>query len=205
VSIDVIEQVALVSGRIVHRGTGRAIDGSVTIEAAEGPVILKLLEDGTFALSADPHAFLPQIAANIVPLTLTIRAQSPEFATGVVTEEVPVTAVPPFPAQQLTWKFPLDPAAAAANLALAIRGSVIDTGDPPVVIAGAGVEVLHTGAAIAPAVTGVDGRFSFDGVVIEMPARIRVTAAGFTVQTRELWIDFSRGMHEEHFRLVMEP
>jgi hypothetical protein len=204
-SNDVIEQIALVSGRIVHRGTGRPIDGSVRIDAAEGPVIFKLLEDGTFALSANPHSFQKQIAGGSVKLSLTIRARSAEFTTGFVTESVAVTVpVAAFPKDQGVWKLPLV-AGAAANLARTIRGIVTEAKNPETPVANATIEILHTGGAIAPASTGADGRFSFGEVVVEAPADIRATTFGFKTQTRQLWIDFTLGMHEEHFRMVSEP
>lgn len=201
-SRDVIEQVALVSGRILHRGTGLPIDGSVKIDAAEGSVRLKVLPDGTFALSADPHAFLAQIEANSIPLTLTLRAQSRAFTQGVVTETIALTAVPPFPDKQAGWKIPSGAAAIAANLARTIRGRVIAAKDPSPAIAGASVEIVHAGDPIAPAATDADGRFSFEGVVVEAPAEIHVSIVGFATQTRKLWIDFTLGSHEEYFRLM---
>jgi len=199
---DVVEQVALVSGWILHRGTGLPIAGSVKIDAAEGPVRLKVMPDGKFALSADPRAFRDQIQASSVPLTLTLRAQSPSFTRGVVTETIALTAVPPFPDEQAVWKIPSGAGAIAANLERTIRGRVIEAADPQPAVAGADVEILHAGAPITPVNTDADGRFSFDGVVVEAPAEIRVTAATFKTQTRQLWIDFTRGMHEEHFRLM---
>ena len=205
-SNDVIEQVAMVSGRIVHRGTGRPIEGSVRVEAAEGPVIFKLLEDGTFALSADPHSFQKQIDVDgSVSLSLTIRARSAEFTTGSVTEAVAVTApVAAFPAKQDVWKLPMT--GAAANLARTIRGSVIEAKDPGKPVENATIEIVHAGTtAIATANTGADGRFSFDNVIVEAPAEIRATKLHFKTQTRQLWIDFTLGMHEEHFRMVEEP
>lgn len=202
---DVVEQVALVSGRFVHRGTGRPLRGSVSIEAREGRVITKLLDDGTFALSADPHSFAPQIAAGAVTLSLTIRTTSPEFTTGLATEAATVTAVAPFPTALGLWKLPLGASTTAANLSRTIRGSVIAAKDPKLPVAGANVEILHAGGAIAPATTGADGRFSFDDVVVEGPAEIRVSKSTFVTQIRQLSIDFTHGMHEEHFRLVTEP
>jgi hypothetical protein len=205
VTHDVIEQVALVSGRILHRGTGLPIEGAVSIDAAEGPVRLKVLTDGRFALSADPHAFLAQLAANSIPLTLTLRAQSRTFTQGVVTETIALTAVPPFPDEQADWKIPSGANAIAANLKRTIRGRVIEAEDPAPAIAGAGVGILHAGKTIAPVATDADGRFSFDDVVVEGPAEIRVEKADFVIQKRQLWIDFTLGSHEEHFRLMPEP
>jgi Carboxypeptidase regulatory-like domain len=202
---DMIEQVALVSGRFVHRGTGRPLRGSVAIEAREGRIVTKLLDDGTFALSADPHSFVPQIAAGAVTLSLTIRATSSEFTTGATTETAAVTAVAPFPTDLGQWKLPLGASAIAANLSRTIRGSVIAAKDPKPPVSGAKVEILHAGGAIAPATTGADGRFSFDDVVVEGPAEIRVSKSTFVTQIRQLLIDFTHGMHEEHFRLVTEP
>ena len=201
---DVIEQIALVSGRIVHRGTGRPIQGSLTIAAAEGPVRLKVLDDGTFALSADPHVFLAQLEANSIPLTLTLRAQSRDFTHGVVTETIALTAVPPFPDEQADWKIPGEAGAIAANLTRTIRGRVTEAENPSTPIAAATVEILHAGAAIAPVATDTEGRFSFDGVVVEAPAEIRVSKADFVIQKRQLWIDFTLGSHEEYFRLMPE-
>jgi hypothetical protein len=204
-SNDVIEQVAMVSGRIVHRGTGRPIDGSVRIEAAEGPVIFKLLEDGTFALSADPHSFQKQIDTGSLSLSLTIRARSAEFTTGAVTDTVAVTvAMADFPKDQGVWKLPRTAAGAAANLARTIRGGVIDVKNPEIRVENATIEILHGGGTITTNIDG-EGRFSFDNVVVEAPADIRATATSFKTQTRQLWIDFTLGMHEEHFRMMSEP
>jgi hypothetical protein len=213
-TIDVIEQVVLVSGRIVHRGTGKPIDGIVTIAASQGPVITKLLDNGTFAVSADPNLFAKQIAAGSVPLSLIIHARSPQFTTGAVTEKVDVTAMPPFDVPEAAWKLPIDPTSAAANLARSIRGAVIGADpavppapnvDAPPPVAGAKVTIAHAGAAIAPTTTDSDGRFAFEGVVVEAPATITVTKhPPFTPLTRQLLIDFTRGVHEEHLRLVSE-
>lgn len=91
---DVIKQAALITGRIVHQGTGKPLVGRIRITAREVPLVDKVLEDGTFALSGDLELLFPKLATQDYQVNLTIRADSPQFRKGFVEHELPVVTIP---------------------------------------------------------------------------------------------------------------
>ena len=196
-SPDLIEQVALVSGRIIHAGTGQAVLGSLRITAREGPVIDKLLGDGTFVLSGRPELLFPNIGAQDYVLNLNIRVTSAQFRQGVVTQQlsVPIPQGSPFdrPLSAGSVSLPADP--------VNIRGRVVGAKNPQIPIHNAVVEVLHCGLAVPPATTDAEGGYRFDEIAISAPAHMRCSATGFKPEKRILLIDFGKLMNEEHFRL----
>lgn len=200
-AIDAIEQVALVTGRLLHRGSGRPIDGSVRFDAVEGRVYGRVLEDGTFVVTGHP----PLLMRGPAPwkLRLRIRVQSSELTTRVVTEELTVNNVTPGAMVNVgTLSFPMTASAVKANIARTIRGVVVEDKDPHPVVAGAQIEISDSVPSSVNTVTDAHGRFSFDDLIVAGPATIKCTAPPFKTQTRQLLIDFHFAMHEVHFRLV---
>ncbi len=79
---DVIEQVAIATGRIIHAGTGEAVLGQVHIMAKEGWVVDKMLADGTFVVSGHLDRLFPKLDSQNYTLTLKIRIDSSQFHQG---------------------------------------------------------------------------------------------------------------------------
>lgn len=204
--LDVIEQVALVSGRVLHRGTGDPIHGRVTFEAREGAVVTKVLDNGDFAVSADPQVLLPLLANQALQLHLEIVADSVYFRTGRVRHPLVVNIAQGFPFNapipQGTIVLPVDPVAIQDNIAITLSGRVAQADDPATAIANATVAVLRNGVPVASATTNGQGRYRFSDQVIEAPAQLRCSAALFITQTRQLLVDFSKAAQDESFRLV---
>jgi hypothetical protein len=203
---DVVEQVALVSGIVLNRGTRLPIDGSIAFDAREGPVASRILDDGTFVVSGRPDLLFPGLATAAASLTLTVHVQSDEFRQGQVDHPLPVVVAKAFPfnspLDQGELLLPVNPADIQKNLARTIRGRVTDAADPQPPLAGATIDILQNGLVTNTMPTDAQGRFGFDDLVVAAPAEIRCTAAMFKTQRRKLLIDFHLSMHEEMFRLV---
>jgi hypothetical protein len=193
---DISEQVALITGRIIHESTGEAIIGHIWITAQEGPVVGTLVADG-FAVSGRPELLFPQLSSHNYQLTLIIRAESAQFRAGVVEQQllVPIplgtTFDPPIDVDVIA--LPADP--------VNIRGRVVEAVNPETPISGAMVEVLHGGPAIPPSTTDPEGRYHFDNIIVLEPAELRCSATDFKTQQRLLLPDFRKLLHEEYFRL----
>ncbi len=204
---DVIKQVAFVTGRILHQGTGRPVDGVVKLSARQGRVTSTIREDGTFAVSGDLNFLFPDLATQPYTVDLTIRAESLQFRTGFREQALPIVLpagidldpTPPASPDPMvdvgTVFLPGDP--------VNVRGRVTDAANPSTPIAGAQVEILHPGPAIAPVLTGADGRYQIDNVAIQAPSQIRASEPiNFVTQTRTLLLDFGLTVNEENFRLA---
>lgn len=215
---DIIKQVAFATGRILHAGTGEPIVGSIRITAREGPVVVKLLEDGVFALSGDVERLFPDPTN---PLHLDIRADSAQFRWGFVVHSVTVTIrrgsdfdpepppdPPPSPAPLFdmgTIELPADSSRYLDDIPVNIRGRVVRATDPDIAIANARVRIRRRGMANLATMTDAEGRYLFNNIVVLAPASIRCSRTNFIAQERPLVIDFGRLTHEEYFRLAPMP
>jgi hypothetical protein len=187
---DVIEQVALVSGKVLNRGTALALDGSISFDSLEGKVAGHVLEDGTFVVSGRPDLLFPFLATTPATFHVTMHARSPEFTQTAVdhTLSVNVAAGFPFdaPIDQGTISLPVDPAHITANLARTIRGFVTNAVDPRPPLSGVTIDILESGVPTHITTTVTGGRFSFDDVVVAAPAEIRATLSQFKTQRRRI-------------------
>lgn len=204
---DIITQVAFVSGRIIHQGTGKPVVGQVNLRAKQGPIVTKVLDDGTFAVSGYLRFLFPKLATQPYPIDLTIRADSPEFQAGFIEQALPVVipmgrnldpdppTVPDPPVDVGTILLPGDP--------VNVRGRVFDGANPGTPINGASVKVLHAGPPIPAVLTGADGRYRIDGINITAPAKLSCSEPiHFKPETRVLLLDFGRMVNEENFHLA---
>jgi hypothetical protein len=194
---DIIEQVALVTGHIIHAGTGESIFGRVRITVREGRVVDKMLIDGTFVVSGRPEVLFPRLASQAYQLTLDIRADSPQYRQGFI-EQSRTVAIPA--GTSFDPPIPLGTISLPADL-VNIRGSVVEAQDPTTPIAAATVEV-QSSAGTRTITTGATGRYRLNDIIVTAPAQIRCSASGFTTQTRPLLVDFGRIINEEYFRLA---
>jgi len=203
---DVIEQVALVSGKALNRGTALPLDGSITFSSQEGDVAGRVLEDGTFVVSGRPELLFPFLSTTPATFHVAMHAQSAEFTQKTLDQPltVNIAATYPFdtPLDQGNILLPVTPADIAKNLARTVRGLVTDAADPRPPLAGATIDILQSGVVTNTTTTDGQGRFSFNGLVVAAPAEIRASAALYKQQRRQLLIDFHLSMHEELFRLV---
>ncbi|HEY0078511.1 MAG TPA: carboxypeptidase-like regulatory domain-containing protein [Pyrinomonadaceae bacterium] len=198
-----LAQVAYVTGRLLHEGTGRAVVGDIEITADEGEVFGRVFEDGRFVVSA-----YEKFAA----LHLHIRARSEQYRAGEVTHAV-VATIPPADDFDPETPTPPAPLVDLGDILLPgdevnIRGRVTEAADPDAPILGAEVTITHAGPAgteITPVLTDSDGRFRFDEVRVWSPASISAFANGFQTETRALLPDYGRLVNEEHFRLPPPP
>src|SRR5437868_2980533 len=94
---DVIEQVALVSGKVLNRGTALPLDGSILFDAMEGEVTGRVLEDGTFVVSGRPDLLFPLLASTAATFHVTMHARSPEFRQTAVNHALSVNIAAAFP------------------------------------------------------------------------------------------------------------
>lgn len=195
---DSIEQVALVTGRIIHSGTGEAITGSISITAKEGEVAYTSLTDGTFAVSGRPDVLFPQLSQHAYQLNLEIHADSAQFIQGKVNKSLTVT-IP----KGLSFDLPINVGVVllAADPAT-IRGRVVKAKDPATSLGGALLEVLQSSIVTNSTMTSADGRYRFDAITVLAPAEIRCSLAGYKTQKRTLLIDFGKSVNEEYFRLA---
>ena len=194
--MDIIEQVLLVIGRVLHQGTGDPIVGRVRFSVVEGTVAGKVLEDGRFAVSGRPELLFPNLAGQA--LRLTIRADSPQWRRGsaqqTVTVPVPVGATFDPPIDVGTQFLPADP--------VSLRGRVVEARNPDVAISGATVDVLQAGVVTDTTLTATDGRFRFDDIPVSAPAELRCARSGFVTVTRPLLIDFGLIVNDVNVRLA---
>lgn len=202
---DVITQTAFARGRILHGGTGEPVAGDIDFTAHEGPVVSRVLADGTFVLSGYLGFLFPLLATQAYTLNLTVRVTSPQLSAGAVALPL-VLNVPAGPS------FDPDPPAAPRALIqiptilltadpLTIRGRVVEAEDPTAPIQNATVEVLHAGAAVVPEQTDADGRYRFDGAVLVAPVEVRASHANFLTVTRAMRPEYGLLVNEENFRL----
>ena len=201
-------QVAFATGRIIHQGTGESVSGEIRLTSPEGPIIGKVRDDGTFALSGYLQFLFPDLASQPYQLTLTIRAVSAQYRAGSVELTLPPQTIPaganfdPLPPATVptalidygTVVLPADP--------LIIRGRVVEAEDPSTPIAGATVEILHGGPPVPAVTTGADGRYRFNPLVLTAPTEIRCAEpVRFRTITRNLLLDYGQLVNEENFRL----
>jgi Carboxypeptidase regulatory-like domain len=203
---DVVEQVVLVRGRILHQGTQQPIIGVVEIkpqsEAQQGWVTSKLFPDGTFVVSGRPEVLFPNLANRGYILNLIIQVKSPQFSQDKVDLPLSVPINPGF-----TFDNPID-ANDGKSVDLpaepvTIRGRVVKAKDPDIPIANATIEVISgTPPGTISTATDINGRYSLTEAKVLAPAEIRCSAAGFKPQQRILLLDFSKVINEESFRLT---
>lgn len=218
---DVIEQVALVMGKILHEGTGQPVIGTVQITVQEPPVIDKILSDGTFVLSGRPELLFPELALKAYQLQLNIRATSLQFRQGFAEKTLTVTIPKGWNFEQLVSK--VLPTSSSTILVLLpsepvfIRGYVFDVDNPGVGIPNATVKIeqgVNTFTTLTSADVEHKGKYSFQDpgdpikpqaftIIATSPATISCSATGFKPSlNRLLAIDFERSLHEEYFHLV---
>jgi hypothetical protein len=221
VAPDVIEQVALVTGRILHEGTGKPMIGTVQITVQESFVIDKSLSDGTFVLSGQPKLLFPELALKDYQLLLKIKATSPQFRQEFVEKslsvtipkgwnfEQPISKALPIATSTILVLFPAEP--------VFIRGYVFDIDNPGMGIPNATVKIQQ-GVNTFTALTSTDverkGNYSFQDpgdptkpqaftITATNPATISCSATGFKPSpNRPLAVDFERSLHEEYFYLL---
>jgi hypothetical protein len=205
---DAIEQVALVTGKILQEGTGKPVRGNVRIAMQEGEIFDKVLEDGTFVISGEPKLLFPELSSKPYTLNLKVRADSPQFLKGFAEKTLPPQTVP----QSYTFDRPillttivLLPADLVNLGGYVFNANATDT-DPNKRIGNAKVEVLHEGMTIPPVFTSNNpsdrGRYRFKNIQVKAPAKIQCSATNFKTETRDLFIDFTKSLNEEYFRLV---
>jgi len=200
---DIIEQVVMVLGRLIHQGTGKPAIGSVRITAREGPVADRQLADGTFVVSGHPGLLFPNLASQDYELNLSIRVDSPQFRAGFV-EQTRVVQIP----RASTFEPPisLPNEIALPSDPVNIRGQVVEAANPDTPVSAATIEVLHGGPVISPVTTDPAGRYHFDEITVTAPAQIRCAKPiNFKTETRALRLDFGKLVNEEYFRLALLP
>lgn len=220
---DEIEQIALVTGKILHEGTGKPVIGTVKISVQEPSIIDKVLSDGTFVLSGRSELLFPDLSLQDYQLHLTIRVTSPQFRLGFVERSLTVTiprgwdferpvakAFPDSLVNIVVW-LPAEP--------VFIRGYVFDGDNPGKGIENATVTIQQGGntfTALTSAGGDRKGRYSFQDLgdppkpqaftitaTSPSPATISCTKTDFkSILNRPLVIDFERSLHEEYFYLL---
>ena len=211
--IELIKQVALVTGRILHQGTGEPVLGRVNITVREGEVVNKLLKDGTFVLSGQPELLFPHLSSQSYKINLDIWVESPQFQKGFAEANIavtipsgwsfnrPVSKQEPASTSTIVILLPADP--------VNIGGYVLNAANPENRIPNATVEVLQGGTVTNSTTTSANvsdrGRYRFNNISVLAPAKIRCSADNFQTETRNLFIDFSQLLIEEYFRLVPLP
>jgi hypothetical protein len=224
---ELTRQAAFITGRILHQGTRLPIVGKVRITAREARLVDRVLEDGTFVLSAPLDLLFPKLSSQSYSLHLTIQADSAQFRLGTVKYSRLVTIpagsnfdpeleiTPPDPLIDLgTIYLPVnpvdDPTAAPdvywENLQVNIRGRVIQANNPekPFLIPPT-IEVLPTGAVSVSVSADADGRYRLTDVLVRSPAQIRCSAPDFKTINRLLMVDFGKVFNQENFRLLPPP
>jgi hypothetical protein len=218
---DMIEQVALVMGKILHEGTGKPVIGTVQITVKEPSVIDKILDDGIFVLSGRPELLFPELALKDYQLHLKIKVTSPQFRQKFVEKslivtipkgwnfEHPISKELPASTSAIKVLFPAEP--------VFIRGYVFDVDDPGIGIPNATVKIdqgVNTFTALTSADVERKGNYSFQDpgdptkpqvftITATSPATISCSATGFKPSpSRPLAINFERSLHEEYFYLL---
>ena len=202
---DIITQVVFARGRILHQGTGKHVVGTARLTADEGPIVGTFLPDGVFAISGYLDFLFPQLALHPYLLHLTLSVFSPQFRSGEYTQSLLLNipqnaqfdpdppAIPQPPRDLGTILLLADP--------IQLRGQVVQARNPFTPIPNVTVEVIHTGPP-ASTLTGVDGRYRLDDVVLTAPAQLRCSAPTFRTITIDLLVSYLELLHEENFRLM---
>jgi hypothetical protein len=218
---DMIEQVALVTGKILHEGTGKPVIGTVQITVQEPSVIGKILNNGIFILSGRSELLFPELVLKDYQLHLNIRATSLQFRQGFSQKALTVTIPKGWSFEQPVSK--VLPSSSSTILVLLsaepvfIRGYVFDVDDPGVGIPNATVKIeqgVNTFTTLTSADVERKGKYTFQDpgdltkpqaftITATSPATISCTATGFkSILNRPLAIDFERSLHEEYFYLL---
>lgn len=204
--LEFLEQVALVTGKILHQGTGKPVFGKVRITTQFGEVVDKLLKDGRFVISGRPELLFPMLSSQSYQIHLQIRADSPQFRQGFIETNLTVT-IPS------GWTFDR-PVFQADTILLSadpvnIGGYVFDAVNPNTKIPNATIEILQDEIVTHSKLTSADlneaGRYRFNNILVLAPVQIRCLATNFQSQTRNLLIDFSKSLNQENFYLVPLP
>lgn len=195
---DVIVQRALVTGSILHEGTGLPVQGAVAVTSPNGLVVCNLRSDGAFAVSGYPDRLFPELATRNYTLELLIRAESDQWRAGFFETTVNVA---------VGMGEDFDPPLTTGTVLLAaeavhIRGRVTSGADPYPAIAGATVELRENAVVVASTLTGADGRYAFNNVVVLAPVELRCVAATFVTQTKAIAVDYANDVNEHSFRMT---
>ncbi len=212
-ALDVIEQVAIATGRIIHGGTGEAPLGKVLITSSLPGVVVKARSDGRFGVSGNLQRLFPDVATRDYRFHLDICIDSPQFKAGLPTFEQAVVIPAGF-----TFEQPI--ALEEVRLTpepIIVRGIVYDalavtpSGErKPIDVEGSVSLISGDGALGPPATIDGSGRYSLgsttadgrvEGNIIWKGTKIRCQAQGFEPQEHWLRVDFSRFVHEEYFYL----
>jgi hypothetical protein len=208
-TLDLLEQVAIATGRIIHGGTGQAIFGNIMLTPSLPGVVTKVTADGRFGLSGEIQHLFPELATQDYVLQLDLLIDSPQFNAGTRRLEQAITIEKDYSfAQPLDLgEIRLDPDP------IILRGRVFNAdrsgnGDR-LPIENATVSLL-TGDQSFNALTDETGRYSLGkvnddgrevGYRIVEGATVECAAAGFKTRNRPLRVDFSQFVHEEYFYL----
>jgi hypothetical protein len=211
---DEIEQVSLVTGQILHEGTGKPVIGDIRITVLEGDVVGKVLEDGTFVISGQPKLLFPELSSKAYKLNLKIRAESLQFRQGFAEVNLSVIipqAIPnkdPFE-RPISKKTPADLSPILILLSadpVNLGGYVFDAKNLGTRVANATLELLQPITVTNSTSTSANprdlGRYRFNNITVKAPAKIKCSAPNFLSETRDLLIDFTKSLNEEYFRLV---
>lgn len=202
-TLEVLEQVALITGKILHQGTGQPVLGKVRITTDTWMVADKLLKDGTFVISGRPDLLFPLLNSQSYQLKLKIRADSAQFRQGFVETDLNVTIPSGWTFEQPVF---LTETVLLPADSVNIGGYVFDAVNPENTIPNATIEVLQAGAVTHSTSTSADpseqGKYRFNNIIVLPPAQIRCVATSFQTQTRNLLIDFSKSLNQENFYLV---
>lgn len=195
-SSDIHIQKALVTGRILHKGTGTAINGTITMTSDEGSIVVNVRADGTFAVSGEPNLLFPKLATLNATFHLHIRAESAQFRAGHAEKTVIVA---------LAAGEDFNPPVAIGDVLfdadhVYIRGRVVSGAEPFPVVNGATVDLLAP-IVVATTVTAADGTYAFDNIVVLAPVSVRCSHGSYITQTRALGIDYGVPVNELSFRM----
>jgi hypothetical protein len=201
-----VSQVVFLTGRVIHQGTGKPPIGQVHVTAREGPLLSRILEDGTIALSGDLALLLPKPHVGPYQFNLTFEVISPQFKAGKLLlqrlQPVPSNldfapnppAIPAPPVNMGIILLPADP----VNL----RGRVVQARNPNTAISGATVRVtspLGTNTTTSSAT----GAYRLDNLLVQAPATISCTMnPTFKPINRVLQLDYRLPVNEEQFQLL---
>jgi hypothetical protein len=81
-AIDVLEQVAITNGRIIHAGTGKPVVGNLRVLPEGAGFISKVSADGSFVVSGNRERLFPELETQDYVVDLTVSVQSPQFKEG---------------------------------------------------------------------------------------------------------------------------
>jgi hypothetical protein len=203
---DPLSRQIILAGQITDAISAGRPRARPVVEVSGPPgLLLRLAEDGRYAVSAQPAIAMPLVGDRV---TLDLRAEGYQVASVQVVltaadlqRSVLAVALGGEPAEQPHYRnLPLTRNIALLPRPVALKGRVADADDPAVALGGATVRVTAP-VPSGPVQTDGMGFFSLPAVPVAAEITLRVTAANYSAADISYRPDFNQPINHGAFAL----